>query len=899
MKNFLRKYLLGGLILCLTLPLAAQTAASGQTTPDTIRKVVQRFRTLNTQYPQEKIYLHHDKSFYSAGDDIWFRAYLVNASTHVPNRLSRLLYVELLNQQDTILFKEKIIRQKENEFYGDIHLPDTLRPGYYRLRAYTNFMRNAGDDFFYNEQIYIGNSRAFKLITSATWKTDEKGNAVATVSFRDLNGKPLTKAEVAYTLQLKNKVNRTQKTDAEGEIHIGFKTADLQEKNSLQVTADVNGSPYKRTFTIPSLSEDIDLQFFPEGGAFLQGKNTAMAFKAVDANGLGKKVQGMIYDRNGREVIDFESNDLGMGRFSVIGEKDMSYYAEFQINDMKKRVDLPAVQASGIVLNLGQSASRVTMMVQATEDQLAGDSQWLLLIHSRGILLNALMLDKSQIGIPQPINKIQLPSGILTFTLFDRNGPVSERMIFIDNALDQLKIQITPGQKAYGPRERMMLDIKVTDANGQPVQTNLSLAVTDDAIVSPDDMQSTIFSSLLLSSDLKGYIETPHYYFNDSTGIRTDDLDCLMMTQGWSRFNTEEVARGIFPDLTYPLEVSSTISGTVRGLTGIARNASLTLLPSNDLAQMQVATSDDRGHFEFTGFEYPDSTKYVIQARSSGGANNMFVFLDGDFVPVRSFRPATPDRESTALFQNYLQRSYQQFMYDTEAQMLLLEGVEVEGHAIIPKTGDPVMDMLTSNMSWYSPGYMDAEKLSAYPGYTFWQILDLCGLAFVSEQEEKIEIRAGLQNPLIMVDGFSRDLDYIKNFVRPEEIDRLIVIRDGNEAAFWGNYAFRNGAIYITMKRGGGNQEPNSPGVFVISPRGYYKAREFYVPNYAVADTGKQSTPDLRSTIYWAPVVRTDLTGTAIVVFYTADLPTTYSIVAETVSPAGAIGRGTATVTNR
>ena len=67
MKNFLRKYLLGGLILCLTLPLAAQTAASGQTTPDTIRKVVQRFRTLNTQYPQEKIYLHHDKSFYSAG----------------------------------------------------------------------------------------------------------------------------------------------------------------------------------------------------------------------------------------------------------------------------------------------------------------------------------------------------------------------------------------------------------------------------------------------------------------------------------------------------------------------------------------------------------------------------------------------------------------------------------------------------------------------------------------------------------------------------------------------------------------------------------------------------------------------------------------------------------------
>ena len=88
MKTFLRKCFLGGLILCLALPLAAQTAASGQTPPDTIQKVVQRFRTLNTQYPQEKVYLHHDKSFYSAGDDIWFRAYLVNASSHVPRPAS-------------------------------------------------------------------------------------------------------------------------------------------------------------------------------------------------------------------------------------------------------------------------------------------------------------------------------------------------------------------------------------------------------------------------------------------------------------------------------------------------------------------------------------------------------------------------------------------------------------------------------------------------------------------------------------------------------------------------------------------------------------------------------------------------------------------------------------------
>lgn len=885
---------------------AAQTAAATPSQsaaqsalPDTIRAIVSKFKTLITQYPQEKVYLHHDKSFYTAGDQIWLRGYLVNATSHIPNRLSRLMYVELLNKHDTILHRIKLVAQN-GEFYGDIDLPDTLSPGYYRLRAYTNFMRNAGDEFFYNEPIYVGNSRSFKMMSNVSWSMDENKNIVGTVNFKNLNQQPIANSEVEYTLYLKNKSSKKQTTNQSGDINVGFRQSDLDEdQNLLQVTLTIDGVAYKRTFKVPSVSDDIDLQFFPEGGWLLADRDGTVAFKAIDANGMGKQVSGMVYDASGNEMIDFESNALGMGKFRFKPEKGVKYYAEVKTDVMTKRVDLPEAQVSGIVLNAGQSASRVTLMIQATDDVKNSTDQWLLLLHSRGALLNAVMVTKDQLGIAIPVPKEQLPSGIVTFTLCNANGPVSERLVFVNNPLDQLKISITADKPSYEKRERVALTIKVTDSKGTPVQTNLSLAVTDDAIVNPDDMLSTIYSNLLLSSDLKGYIETPHYYFSDSLGVRDADLDYLMMTQGWSRFNVNDVLHGQFPDLEYPLELSSSISGTVRSLTGIARNANLTLLvpTANSGQQIYSATSDDKGHFIFSGFENPDSTEYVIQARSTGGGQNMFVTLDSDFVPVSPFQFQETNKEATPLFQNYLKRSYEQFMYDVEGQMLVLEGVAVEANAVIEKTGDAVIDMITSGMSYYSPHYFDAAKIEELaPGYTFWQLLDLASLYYVSEQDRKIQIRANRSMPLILVDGFTRDLQYVESFVHPTEIDKLIIIRDGNEAAFWGNYAFQNGAIYITMKRGEPNQEASSPGVSVVTPLGYYVGKDFYVPNYSVDEELKNKEPDLRTTVYWSPLVATDQTGTAIVAFYAADDPTTYSVVTETISSGGFIGRARSTV---
>ena len=80
-----------------------------------------------------------------------------------------------------------------------------------------------------------------------------------------------------------------------------------------------------------------------------------------------------------------------------------------------------------------------------------------------------------------------------------------------------------------------------------------------------------------------------------------------------------------------------------------------------------------------------------------------------------------------------------------------------------------------------------------------------------------------------------------------------------------------------------------SPGVYSFTPAGFYKAKEFYSPQYNVADASK--APDNRTTIYWNPNVVTDSGGNGAVSFFNADGTGTYRVVIEGIDGDGNLGR--------
>ncbi|MHC1705223.1 MAG: MG2 domain-containing protein [Tenuifilaceae bacterium] len=120
----------------------------------------------------EKVYLHTDRNFYSAGDDIWFKGYLIDASNRLLSNHSNNLHVELISPSSEIIIT-RVIRLDVGIGNGDFKLPENLSTGRYHIRAYTNYMRNFSDQLFFNKEITIINSTISKDILTDNIKYKE------------------------------------------------------------------------------------------------------------------------------------------------------------------------------------------------------------------------------------------------------------------------------------------------------------------------------------------------------------------------------------------------------------------------------------------------------------------------------------------------------------------------------------------------------------------------------------------------------------------------------------------------------------------------------------------------------------------------------------------------------
>src|SRR5579872_4150876 len=108
--------------------------------------ILAKLRTYNKARTAEKIYLQFDKPYYATGDTLWFKAYLLKASYLTASSRSCFLYIDIANDSNKVV-KQYKFRAGHGLSWGNISLDETIFPsGTYTLRAYTNWMRNWGDE---------------------------------------------------------------------------------------------------------------------------------------------------------------------------------------------------------------------------------------------------------------------------------------------------------------------------------------------------------------------------------------------------------------------------------------------------------------------------------------------------------------------------------------------------------------------------------------------------------------------------------------------------------------------------------------------------------------------------------------------------------------------------------
>ena len=850
------------------------SSLSAQTMQDTI---IANF-SLMERIPKEKLYLHLDKPFYGAGEKIWFKGYLVNAITHQNNAQSNFIITELINRSDSIVERKKI-RRDSLGFHNAFTLPATLPAGDYYLRGYSNWMLNEDPDFFFSRNIKIGNSIDNTIVSSIEYQQEDDTHYTAKIKFTSNVQAVFENTTIKYLYlengKIKNKGKK--KTDENGWISISLPDLKSPVARRIEVEFDDPQYIYKRTFHLPVFTNDFDVKFFPEGGALINIPHQNVAFKAQGADGFSKEIEGFLFNSKGDTLTNFRSEHNGMGIFTMNPVNNETYYVTVRTNDsITKRFDLPAIEPKGISIAMSHYKQDIRYEIQKTEA-----TEWpqklFLLAHTRG-----------KLAILQPINPKRtfgkmndslFTEGITHFMLIDEQGnALSERLIFVpDHKPNQW--QITTDQPTYGKREKVSLQIAAKDSEGNPVEGTFSVSITDRKSIQPDSLADNILSNLLLTSDLKGYVEDPAFYFLNQDARTLRSIDYLMMTHGWRRHKMENVLRTPSLNFTNYIEKGQTISGRIMGFFGanVKKGPICVLAPKYNI--IATTETDEKGQF-IVNTSFRDSTTFLVQARTKKGFAGVDILMDPPQYPVATHK-APYFNGATTFMEDYLMNTRDQYYMEGGMRVYNLKEVTVTAKRERPSS----KSIYTGGINTYT---VEEDRLQGYGQTAFDAASRLPSVTITNGSE--IHIRNNSEPAIIVIDDIVyEDASDILKDIQVSDMSSISLLR-GADAVILGPRA-SGGAVVITLKDPRNLPARPAQGIITYTPLGYSESVEFYHPTYDTPEKKNAQRSDFRSTVYWNPELRLDAEGKATIEYYTPDSTAPEDIIIEGVDKNGKVCR--------
>ncbi|MES2109219.1 MAG: carboxypeptidase regulatory-like domain-containing protein [Bacteroidota bacterium] len=802
------------------LPVDYEPSAGAATTLDSalVKKIDNKVAGYTTAHPEEKVYVHFDKPYYAAGDTIYYSAYITEGAQHKPTGMSAILHAELIGPDNKISDSELLLI-KDGTAWGDFALPDTLKSGNYRVRAYTQLMLNNNTPGYFEQNIAVGSTMAERIPESG-----------AASSANPKLAKPATR-------------------------------------------------------------------FLPEGGNLVTGIRSKIAFKALAGNGMGVDVRGAVLDETGKQVTEFTSSHLGMGYFYLTPAEGKSYRARLTYADGTEDIlDLPHPESSGIVMETSADNRIFNFKISGNKTyfQANKNKSFTLIAYQDTVPLSiAVKFDKQEVTATLP--KKTLHTGIVKVTLFTSDGEaLCERLLFVQNG-DMPGLQLTAGKTSYAAREKVSLDLKTALLPG-----HYSVSVTDEGRIKPEgENEQTIISNLLLTSELHGYVEQPGYYFAHPGDKTAADLDLVMLTHGYRRFEWEQVLNGSPAPAAFKPEKALVISGIVKKDGKPLANAKIKLFGKGKDGLMLDTVTNAAGRFVFDNLGYSENAKFVLQARGARGDKDVDVEPDkplGGPAVINAFLPATDDKQAVVSFYTQGNQQYrnEQKKYGINEHTQMLKEVTIKDKKIIP---------LEHSKNLNGPGnanqVLTAKDIEKFNCGNLADCLQgvLNGIFFIKSTIgyeaylHKLNSISYHPRPMAyVIDGaFVSADDFSSLYI--DDIEGIEVITDVHYGAIYGTRG-ADGVIMATTKlahRTSGYYK-DAPGVITYMPKGFYKAREFYSPQYDNPHTN-QKMADLRSTIYWNPNIITDKDGKASFSYFNADGKGTYRVVIEGIDADGNLGR--------
>ena len=536
--------LLSALLLCCVA--SAQKADTAEKLADYARNII----TFNREHPQEKVYLHMDNRCYFIGDTLWFKAYVMNATTLHPTQVSGVLYVELLNDFGAEIDRKKL-KINNGMCHGEFALNENYRTGFYEIRAYTRNMLNFGE----NSSLLTCYGRPMTYVEPVDFELPplEEENSY-TIS-------PPTVSTVYSPIEYddEDSLNTDQRQ--------GYRRDERIDKKEFTFNR-INECVFSRVFPVymkpatvgiyervmeeyprhPGLAKPQEANpiqrpkallkyLYPEGGMLIDGVETVVAFEVTDQWHRKQNVTGYVEDMEGNIITRFSSTLRGRGTFTIRPSRETPYIVHFDCNGTVASCPLPYIEQKGYTIQLTPPVdvnSDVQIAIKASSNNDTEQIGWTL--QCRGAIIGNDVLSV----VPGTQKNIRIPSsqlcgGVNQFTLYNTRGEVlADRLFWVTPRSNVVKTSIANIPNEVSPYEKVSLDIQIGDKRKKHQDGFFSIAITDATDRTESYDTRSIWSELLLSSELKGFIEDVDSYFqHDSKKAMADDLDLLMLVQGW------------------------------------------------------------------------------------------------------------------------------------------------------------------------------------------------------------------------------------------------------------------------------------------------------------------------------------------------------------------------------
>ncbi len=856
----------------------------------------------------EKIYIQLDNYAYHNRDTIWFKAIVTDSYLHLPSSKSKVLYIELIDQEQQILEK-KTLKLEEGIANGFFELRQSYPGDKYLIRAYTRWNMNFDDDFIFKAYVDVFDFDLSGIVQKPIRSIiqTETSNGTFQISadiFPKILDSLQTYDSMLYLDWGQEKDSITIKKTEKGPFQFVYNFPKATKIVQLLLTSA------NKNFRKSILLEkgDSSVRFFPEGGNLVNGLESTLGVKVLDENGNGQKVSGYISDDLGNRIVDFKTNNLGMGKVAFIPEFSKTYSAKItSAQQINRTYQLPKIVEKGDVLSVTEDNLRIKIKVTSSHKQ---DDSLFIRIKHRGALKH-LVKTKFQNGTClQYINKSFLPWGIFEITLLDQNKrPTNERLWFVDNKRQKLTIKALTEFDSYTPREKVRMDLYTTSTDLGPTPSNLSvMAIDNDHYRSLNMGRPNILSYFLLQSELRGNIENPAYYFREDAD--PEDLDALLLTQGWRRYKYDK-AEQVHP---IPAEKGLSILGRVDGM-GKKRgrkSPELILMTFGEPTQVFQPLVDSIGKFNL---ELPDSfghgIPFVTQVKDEKGRDRGFSI----HIPPKETPKVQYDHQKNAIpvdslietrIAETIEVAKQSDPFSVPENTIALDEVILTDYALTPER--EAMEKLHGPPSRVIESRTLRKKMKNWTGFLFdWLHFNMGNeIDIIHRPNIKFANVIGSDFTYVVIDG-----EVVTNYgllqnIAVKSIKSVEIIKNTPSAhARYASDVFPGvpiifiklefplaSVLAIYTHSGSGLSEAlgRQKSLFKDIIPQYSPVKEFYMPDYSRMEDEETQTLDLRKLLFWKPALQTNEQGEARVEFYNGDLLGTKLIIVEGMDVDGNLG---------